>query len=97
LQACLSLIAIFVGVPEPPSISGARSGEWSKAVSITWSTLSYSPIFNYRLLYRKKEVRGVRIQEGKQTGVEDSKVGPKTGRHVLISIFLLKPCNIIIQ
>ncbi len=56
MQACLSLLTIFAGVPEPPSISGARSGEWSKAVSITWSTLSYSPIFNYRLLYRKKEV-----------------------------------------
>jgi hypothetical protein len=69
LQACLSLLTIFAGVPEPPSISGARSGEWSKAVSITWSTISYSPIFNYRLLYRKKEVtlagggRGVRVQE----------------------------------
>jgi hypothetical protein len=52
-------------VPEPPSISGARSGEWSKAVSITWSTLSYSPIFNYRLLYRKKEVT---LLEGGERG-----------------------------
>jgi hypothetical protein len=83
LQACLSLLAIFAGVPEPPSISGARSGEWSKAVSITWSTLSYSPIFNYRLLYRKKEVTLLEgVERGKHSRGKGDRIANRVAKQV---------------